>query len=240
MKLFHRKLIRFTSKANLGVVFMAYRYFERYKCSRLISRLHGLTDNGTDNVLGNRLSCDNRVDFSRRKWRPEKAVCIRAFCNKTALNMNFLSNKTHTVLWPFIPLYKAGSAQTYSNIVWLLHLKRCFWFHCFKIKRTADVFYCYPSSRQRKGIKYEENRINLVKFSFLSEVLLLCYSQLNQPFPYIGRVYVPYLRRSCHCTCSCKQRDVAVCSTIILRPWVLNGSRRLNPRSPCYISLSFL
>lgn len=33
----------------------------------LISRLHGLTDNSTDNVLGNRLSCDNRVDFSRRK-----------------------------------------------------------------------------------------------------------------------------------------------------------------------------
>lgn len=131
------------------------RYFERYKCSRLISRLHGLTDNGTDNVLGNRLSCDNRVNFSRRKWRPEKAVCIRPFCNKTALNMNFLSNKTHTVLWPFIPLDKAGSAQTYSNIVWLLHLKRCSWFHCFKIKRTADVFYCYPSSRQRKGIKYE-------------------------------------------------------------------------------------
>lgn len=31
MKLFHRKLIRFTSKANLGVVLMAYRYFERYK-----------------------------------------------------------------------------------------------------------------------------------------------------------------------------------------------------------------
>lgn len=52
MKLFHRKLIRFTSKANLGVALMAYRYFERYKCSRLISRLHGLTDNGTDNVLG--------------------------------------------------------------------------------------------------------------------------------------------------------------------------------------------
>ena len=98
MKLLHRKLIRFTSKANLGVVLMAYRYFERYKCSRLISRLHGLTDNGTDNVLGNRLSCDNRVDFSRRKGRPKKAVCIRAFCNKTALNMNFLSNKTHTVL----------------------------------------------------------------------------------------------------------------------------------------------
>lgn len=67
MKLFRRKLIRFSSKANLGVVLMAYRYFERYKCSRLISRLHGLTDNGTDNVLGNRLSCDNRVDFSRRK-----------------------------------------------------------------------------------------------------------------------------------------------------------------------------
>ena len=32
MKLFHRKLIRFTSKVNLGVVLMAYRYFERYKC----------------------------------------------------------------------------------------------------------------------------------------------------------------------------------------------------------------
>ena len=32
MKLFHRKLIRFTSKANLGLVLMAYRYFERYKC----------------------------------------------------------------------------------------------------------------------------------------------------------------------------------------------------------------
>ena len=190
--------------------------------------------------FGEQTVMDNRVDFSRKKWRPEKAVCIRAFCNKTALNMNFLSNETHTVLWPFIPLDKAGSAQTYSNIVWLLHLKRCFLFHCFKIKRTADVFYCYPSSRQRKGIKYEENKINLVKFSFLREVLLLCYSQLNQPFPYIGRVYVPYLRRSCHCTCSCKQRDVAVCSTIILRPWVLNGSRRLNPRSPCYISSSFL
>lgn len=62
-----RTSTRLTFKANLGVVIMAYRYFERYKCSRLISRLHGLTDNGTDNVLGNRLSCDNRVDFSRRK-----------------------------------------------------------------------------------------------------------------------------------------------------------------------------
>lgn len=178
--------------------------------------------------------------ISQEENEDPKRPCVYAFCNKTELNMNFLSNKTHTVLWPFIPLDKAGSAKTYSNIVWLLHLKRCFWFHCFKIKRTADVFYCYPSSRQRKGIKYEENKINLVKFSFLSEVLLLCYSQLNQPFPCIGRVYVPYLRRSCHCTCSCKQRDVAVCSTVILRPSVLNRSQGLNPRSPCYISLSFL
>ena len=32
MKLFHRDNIRLTSKANLGVVLMAYRHFERYKC----------------------------------------------------------------------------------------------------------------------------------------------------------------------------------------------------------------
>ena len=115
-------------------------------------------------------------------------------------------------------LYLLGSAQTYSKIVWLLHLKRCFWLHYFKIKRPADFFYCYPSLWQRRGIKYEENKINLVKFSFLSEALLLYYSQLNQPFSYIGRVYVPYIRRSCHYRCSCKQRDEAVCSTVILRP----------------------
>ena len=145
----------------------------------LIPRLHGLTDNGTDNVLGNRLSCDNRVDFSRRKWRPEKAVCIRAFCNKTALIINVLSTKTHTVLWPFISLDKAGSAQTYSKIVWLLHLKRCFWLHYFKIKRPADFFLLLslPLAKERHKIWGKENKSREVQFSEWSSFIVLLSTQ---------------------------------------------------------------
>lgn len=154
IKLFHRKRIRFTSKANLGVVLMSDRDFERYKClyqDNMDWIMILTTFWGTDcHVI---IACISREENED----PKRPYIYKRFCNKTALNMNFLSNKTRTVLWPFISLDKAGSAQTYcfKIVSWLLQLKRCFDCITLKIKRAAEIFYCYPSFWQRKGIKYE-------------------------------------------------------------------------------------